>query len=187
MSPDVAAHGCQCRGLLSESARQPLGTFSGWGQAQLGAGCQQDVTGQCHTAAGGAALALVPEQMTAAEVGLCPNTPHPSLGGSEPQGLARVPTPVPGKVTVPGVSSKPRELPRCAPATLTRTLPVQLPWLGSSHRAPGGTGQSCPCGCKPPQTSLNAFPHSRVLGCPPRAWNNPRGGLELRRGCQVLP
>lgn len=111
MSPDVAAHGCQCRGVAVQKCRATPWLLPGCRQAWMGTGCQQDVTGQCHTTAGGAGLALVPEQMAAGEVGLCPNTLHPSLGGSEPQGLARVPTPIPGKVTVPGVSSNPRECP----------------------------------------------------------------------------
>lgn len=153
----------------------------GWGQAQLGTGCQQDVTGQCCATAGGAGLALLPEQMAAGEVGLCPSNVHPSLGASEHQGPARVPSTTPGKVMVPGVSSNPRS----CPSHPHQDVLVQLSWSGSSRREPGGTGQSCPCGCKAPHRSCTPpQPGARLSS---QGLEQPRGGLELRRGCQVLP
>lgn len=185
MSPEVAAHGCQCRGVAVQKCQAAPRCCLGLGQAQLGTGCQQDGTGQCHATAAGAGLALAPEQMVAGEVGLCPNNLHPSLGGAEPQGPARVPTPAPGKVTVPGVSSRPRELPQCAPAIPTRTCLSSCPGWAAPAVCQEGPASPAHVGAKLPTDP--AFPHRQVPGCPPRAWNNPRGGLELRRGCQVLP
>lgn len=165
---------------LSKSARQLLCAFLGWGQAQLGTRCQQDVTGQCHPTAGGAGLALVPEQMAAGEVGLCPNSLHPSLGGSEPQGPARVPTTTPGKVMVPRVSINPWELPQCAPALPTRTCLSSCPGWAAPAVCQEGPASPAHVGANLPTDP--PFPHSQVPGCAPRAWNNPRGGLGLRRG-----
>lgn len=71
--------------------------------------------------------------------------------GPSPQGhAAHVPTLIAGKVMVSGGSSSSWELPQCATIIPTRTLLIQLPWLGSSCRVLGGTGVSHQCGCKPP-------------------------------------
>lgn len=163
------------------------GAFLGWGQAQLGTGCQQDVTGQCHATAGGAGLALLPEQMAAGEVGLCPSNVHPSLGASEHQGPARVPTTAPGKVTVPGVSSNPRELPqpsppgRACPVVLVRQLPpcarrdrpVLPMWVQSSPQILHSPTARCQAVLPGPATTQGrAGAEEGVPGAPP-AWHKP--------------
>lgn len=180
---DVPRRGCpwlSVPGVAVQKCQAAPRCCLGLGQAQLGTGCRQDGTGQCHATAAGAGLALAPEQVVAGEVGLCPNNLHPSLGGAEPQGPARVPTPAPGKVTVPGVSSRPRELPQCAPAIPTRTCLSSCRGRAAPAVCQEGPASPAHVGAKLPTDP--AFPHRQVPGCPPRAWNNPRGGLELRRG-----
>lgn len=79
----------------------------------------------------------------------------------------------------------PRELPQCVPALPTRSGLSSCPGWAAPALCQEGPASPAHVGANLPTDP--AFPHSQVPGCPPRAWNNPRGGLGLRRGCQVLP
>lgn len=123
----------------------------GWGPAQLSKGCQQAVVGQCHNRAGGTGLALVPEQTRLSrqqERWVC--VPIPSRGHPRKAMLLMSPHLLQGRSWCQGGSSSSWELPQCATVIPTRTLLIQLPWLGSSCHVLGGTGVSHQCGCKPP-------------------------------------
>lgn len=59
----LVPRGCHCKSARQAHHLSPGRDTQATEEAQLGKGCQQAVAGQWHTMAGGAGLALVPEQM----------------------------------------------------------------------------------------------------------------------------
>lgn len=62
---------------------------------------------------------------------------------------------------------------------------VQLSWSGSSCRVPGGTGQSCPCGCKAPHRSC--IPPQAGARLSSQSLEQPQGRAGAEEGVSGAP